>query len=40
VQLKSIEIEQSGDGEKPVGVARMTFEAPYITANGVPDVAY
>lgn len=39
VQLKNIEIEMDGDGEKPVGVARMTFEAPYITANGTPDVA-
>ena len=40
VSLKSIEIELNGDGEKPVGVARMIFETPYITANGVPDTAY
>lgn len=40
VQLKRIEIEMSGEGEKPVGRARMTFDAPYITANGVPDTAF
>lgn len=40
VQLKHIEIQSSGDGEKQVGVARMMFEAPYITAIGAPDVAY
>jgi hypothetical protein len=39
VQLKQIEIEMAGDGEKPVAMARMTFDAPYITVNGTPDTA-
>lgn len=39
VTLKRIEIEASGDGDKDVGVGRMTFEVPYITAHNAPDVA-
>jgi len=39
VQLKRIEIEMAGEGEKPIGVARMTFEVPYITALSAPDGA-
>ena len=39
VQLKRIEIEMAGEGEKPIGVARMTFEVPYITALATPDAA-
>lgn len=39
VTLKRIEIEASGDGEKDIGVARMTFEVPYNTAHNAPDVA-
>lgn len=39
VTLKRIEIEASGDGDVPVGIGRMTFEVPYITAHDAPDVA-
>lgn len=38
-QLKSINIANGGEGEKPVAVATMTFEVFYITALGAPDVA-
>lgn len=40
VQLQRVEIELSGEAEKPVGVARMTFEAPYITTASDPTTAY
>lgn len=39
VQLKSINVANAGEGEKPVAVATMTFEVFYITALGAPDVA-
>lgn len=39
IQLAKIEIELSGEGEKPVGLGRMTFQVPYITALGAPDIA-
>lgn len=39
VLLKSIHVELSGDMEKPVSVATMTFEVPYYTAQSAPDVA-
>lgn len=38
VNLKKIEVEMSGDGEKPVAIGRMTFEAFYVAAIGTPDV--
>jgi hypothetical protein len=30
-ELSSVEVEYSGDGEKPVGVAKMTFLVTYAT---------
>ena len=39
VLLKSISVATSGDGEKPVAVATMTFDVPYFTAQSAPDVA-
>lgn len=39
VQLKSINVANAGEGEKPVAVATMIFEVFYITALGAPDVA-
>lgn len=39
VQPVSCEIELSGDAEKPVASATMTFDCPYYTALGAPDVA-
>jgi hypothetical protein len=39
IQLQKIEVELAGEGEKPAGVGRMTFQVPYITALGAPDVA-
>lgn len=39
VLLKSIHVELSGDGEKPVAVATMTFEVLYYSAQSAPDVA-
>lgn len=39
VELKRIEIEASGEGDKQVGVGRMTFEVPYYVAHNAPDVA-
>lgn len=39
IQLARIEIELDGEGDQPVAVARMSFEVPYITALGAPDVA-
>ncbi len=39
VQLKSINVANAGEGEKPVAVATMGFEVFYITALGAPDVA-
>lgn len=37
--LRSVEIEREGEGDKPVGRARMTFEVMYCTAHGAPTVA-
>lgn len=39
VQLKSINVQTAGEGEKPVAVATLVFEVFYITAIGAPDVA-
>lgn len=39
VTLKRVEIEASGEGDKQVGLARMTFAVPYNTAHNAPDVA-
>jgi len=39
VQLKTIAIEMSGDAEKPIAVATLTFICPYYHALGTPDVA-
>lgn len=39
VQLVKIEIEMDGEGDQPVAMARMSFEVPYNTALGAPDVA-
>lgn len=39
VQLARIEIDMEGEAEKEVGVARMTFTVPYITALAAPDAA-
>jgi hypothetical protein len=39
MQLRKIETELSGEGEKPVAVATMTFDVPYYTALNAPDVA-
>jgi hypothetical protein len=33
----SCEIELSGEAEKPIAAATMTFDCVYITALGVPD---
>lgn len=40
VEPRRIEIDMDGDAEKDVGVARITFEVPYYTAQGAPDVAH
>lgn len=39
VLLKSIHVALSGDGEKPVAVATLTFDVPYFTAQSAPDTA-
>lgn len=39
VRLRSIATELSGDGEKPLAVATMTFEVPYYTLQSSPDAA-
>lgn len=39
VQLVSVAPELSGEGEKPMARYTMTFEVPYFTALGAPDVA-
>jgi hypothetical protein len=39
VQLKSIEVALSGDGEHPVAVSTMTFEVFYYTAMNAPDAS-
>lgn len=39
IEPRSIEIDMDGEAEKEVGVARMTFEVLYYTAQGAPDVA-
>lgn len=38
-QLRRIDIELSGEAEKQIGVARMTFEVLYYTALATPHVA-
>lgn len=39
VELKTVEDAFEGEGEKIVGLKRMTFEVLYYTAQGAPDVA-
>jgi len=39
VQPLSCVIELDGEAEKPIATATMTFECPYFTALGAPDVA-
>jgi len=39
VQPVSCVIELDGEAEKPIATATMTFECPYFTALGTPDVA-
>lgn len=39
VQPQSCLIELSGEAEKPIASATMTFLCPYFTALGAPDVA-
>lgn len=39
VHLRSISTEISGEGEKPVAVATMTYEVRYYTEQNAPDVA-
>ena len=40
IEPRSIQIEMEGEAEKEIGVARITFEVPYYTAQGAPDVAH
>lgn len=37
--LARVEMERDGDGDQPAALMRMTFQIPYYTAHGVPDVA-
>ena len=39
VLLTAIKIEPSGEAEKPIMVATMTFDVPYFTMQGTPTVA-
>lgn len=39
IEPRRIEIDMEGEAEKEVGVARMTFEVLYYTAQGAADVA-
>lgn len=39
VLLKSIDVALSGESEKPIAVATLTFDVPYYTAQSAPDVA-
>ena len=39
VLLKSISVDLSGEGEKPVAVATLIFDVPYYTSQDAPDVA-
>jgi hypothetical protein len=39
VELRRVEIEMQGEADKPIGVARMTFEVSYFTALGAPGAA-
>jgi hypothetical protein len=40
IEPRSIQIDMDGEAEKEIGVARITFEVPYYTAQGAPDVAH
>lgn len=40
IEPRRIEIDMTGEAEKEVGIARMTFEVLYYTAQGAPDVAH
>lgn len=39
ITLDRIEIEHDAETDKPVGIARMDFEALYFTLSNAPDVA-
>lgn len=39
IDIKSIEIVDDAQGEKPVCIAKMTFEVEFYSVAGVPDVA-
>ena len=39
VSLKTIEVEMEAEAEAPRGVARLTFEVLYYSAQNAPDVA-
>jgi hypothetical protein len=39
IYLVSTEVEMSGEGEKPAGIATMTYELSYYTQANAPDVA-
>lgn len=39
VEPRRVEIDMDGESEKEVGVARITFEVLYFTAQGAPDIA-
>lgn len=37
--LSGTEIDLGGDGEKPLGIIKMTFRVDYFTTQGAPDVS-
>ena len=39
IYLVSTEVEMTGEGEKPAGIATMTYELSYFTQANAPDVA-
>jgi hypothetical protein len=39
ITLVATDIDMSGDAERPVGIAAMTYEVFYMTAENAPDVA-
>lgn len=39
VEPRGVDIDMDGEADKEIGVARMTFEVLYYTAQGAPDVA-
>jgi hypothetical protein len=40
LEPRTVDIDMDGEAEKEIGVARITFEVPFYTSQGAPDVAF